>query len=299
MNKTENIIELAKALSKAQGEITAPKKNKTNPFLHNKYADIASIIEAIRAPLADNGLSLLQFPYIKGNLVTVKTVLLHDSGESIESSLTMEGENLGKGEVRKAMTIQAYAGTISYIRRYAIQTLLCIAADDDDDGATGRATKQEKPSEPPPPTQQEIEAVIAKLDTAYSVIEALPGSETTDEQECLLWLSTPTVRGCRNLDMLRAYFTYKKEEAGKITVEVQGLYDRIKSLLDGLEYHSKHVTSSVKKHLGEDVTRLEDCRDMEKLTTYYTYLSAKQEAAWAEDAEAPPADDHNGSPLPV
>ena len=56
MNKSESIKELAGALSKAQGAMTAAKMDSVNPFFKSKYADLGSVIQASKSTLAANGL---------------------------------------------------------------------------------------------------------------------------------------------------------------------------------------------------------------------------------------------------
>ena len=54
MRTSENINELALALSKAQGQMESAKKDSTNPHFRSKYADLAAVVEAIKKPLTDN-----------------------------------------------------------------------------------------------------------------------------------------------------------------------------------------------------------------------------------------------------
>jgi hypothetical protein len=108
MEQSESITELAGALAKAQGEFPGLHPNKVNPQYNNKYANLANLIENTRPALSANGLSVLQIPEVNEGYVTIKTILLHSSGEFISSELTMEGEKLGKGNARLPMTLHAY-----------------------------------------------------------------------------------------------------------------------------------------------------------------------------------------------
>ena len=69
MNRSEGINELAAALAKAQGEIKGAKKDESNPFYKSKYADLASVWEAIRDPLSKNSLAVIQgtIPNLEGH----------------------------------------------------------------------------------------------------------------------------------------------------------------------------------------------------------------------------------------
>jgi hypothetical protein len=56
MNKSDSIKELALALHKAQREIKGALKDSTNPHFKSKYADLSSVIEAVKQPLSNNGI---------------------------------------------------------------------------------------------------------------------------------------------------------------------------------------------------------------------------------------------------
>jgi len=82
MQKSDSIAALAASLSKAQGFIRGAVKDSANPFFKSKYADLASVVEAIRCAFSENGLAYTQIiaPSDKEE-VCVETVILHESGE--------------------------------------------------------------------------------------------------------------------------------------------------------------------------------------------------------------------------
>jgi hypothetical protein len=129
MNKSETINDLATALSVAQGQMTAAKMGAENPFLHNHYADLGSVIQAAKKPLADNGLSYSQHPELNGGAVTITTILMHSTGQWIESTIT-----LGLGEGKGMSQAQQMGSVITYLRRYSLSAILGIYADEDTDG---------------------------------------------------------------------------------------------------------------------------------------------------------------------
>ena len=141
MEKSEQINELASALSKAQGVIIPASKDADNPFFKSKYADLASVWEVARKPLADNGLSIVQLPSAEGNIVTLKTIIMHSSGQYIASDLTM---------VAKDASPQAVGSCLTYERRYALSSVVGIASEIDDDG-NGATTVKGKNDEVQPP----------------------------------------------------------------------------------------------------------------------------------------------------
>ena len=125
MNKSESIKEIASALCKFQGEVETIRKTETNPFFKSKYADLSAILNVIREPLANNGLSFVQFPQGEYGL---STMLMHTSGEWLEESYKMhpvKEDPQGAGSV------------ITYQRRYALGAILGLNIDVDDDGNSG------------------------------------------------------------------------------------------------------------------------------------------------------------------
>ncbi len=133
MNKSDSIAALAVALSKAQGEMTTAKKDADNPYFKSKYADLASVWEACRAPLAKYGLSVCQMPEYVDGYVFVQTILMHASGEWISSELRLKPVKDDP---------QGMGSAITYARRYALSAAVGIAPEDDDGNqASGKPSK--------------------------------------------------------------------------------------------------------------------------------------------------------------
>lgn len=131
MNKSESIKNIAIALSKFQAEVKNPANTANNPFFKSKYAPLSDILNDVRPILAKNGLSVIQTPGGDGVNVIVTTLLVHESGEWIESDpLVLKADKA---------TAQGAGSAITYARRYALSALLGISSEDDDDGngATG------------------------------------------------------------------------------------------------------------------------------------------------------------------
>lgn len=123
MRTSEQIGELAVALSLAQASIESAHKDSANPFFNSRYADLASVWDACRGPLTANGLSVVQIPSADGQVVTVESRLLHKSGQWIEGTLTSAAKDDGP---------QSIGSAITYLRRYALQALVGVAPEDDD-----------------------------------------------------------------------------------------------------------------------------------------------------------------------
>ena len=83
----ENVNELATALIEAQKEMGSAKKGSDNPFFKSKYADLSSIIEAIKEPLLNNDIAYVQTVEAEGNQNFLRTALIHKSGQSISGRM--------------------------------------------------------------------------------------------------------------------------------------------------------------------------------------------------------------------
>lgn len=140
MTTSETTAFIAKALSAAQGQMRAAEKGSINKHLGNRYADIASVWDVCRAPLAANGLALVQTIGWESPSIVLETRLLHVSGEWIE----------GRYPVKPTKDDpQGLGSAITYARRYSLMAMVGVVADEDDDGHAE--------SEPTEPSNREAE----------------------------------------------------------------------------------------------------------------------------------------------
>ena len=123
MKTSEQINELASALSLAQAEMTGAKKSSKNPFFKSNYSDLASVCEAISTPFANHGLSYIQSPEFSDQHIQVITRIMHISGQWIEGAVSLPPT---KNDV------QGYGSAITYGRRYGLQAMAGIPSVDDD-----------------------------------------------------------------------------------------------------------------------------------------------------------------------
>lgn len=124
---------LAAALCNMQKVDLLAVTDSNNPFHNAKYADLASVWAAIRKPLTDNGLAVIQTtePYPGG--VTVVTTLVHISGETYSSRLSCEVPKSKPDKNGQAKpNIQGLGSTITYLRRYSLAAMVGVAPVDDD-----------------------------------------------------------------------------------------------------------------------------------------------------------------------
>lgn len=125
MNQSESITDLATALCLAQAEMGGAIKDSNNPFFKSSYADLTSVIKAIKEPFAKYGLSFVQLPVTSagGNGVGVSTMLMHKSGQWLQGEYLLPMDKV---------TPQGAGSAITYARRYALQSLVGIPSVDDD-----------------------------------------------------------------------------------------------------------------------------------------------------------------------
>lgn len=132
--------QIATALLKAQKQMGNAIKGSANPYFKSKYADLNSIREACMPALNDNGIVVLQPTVVMDGKNYVKTLLLHESGESLEYLTEILYKNVGDA--------QGQGSGISYARRYGLQSFVNIGADDDDGNHASAPTKEQvKPND--------------------------------------------------------------------------------------------------------------------------------------------------------
>lgn len=143
MQMSEQINELAVAMSKAQAVLkNAVKDTKADRY---NYADLAQIIELVRQPFAANGLAVMQPVGSDSNgKIVVTTIITHSSGQWISTTATVPDAVLHGGAGKNP--VQVAGSQITYMRRYQLAGMVCIAQEDDD--AQGYTAPQ-RPQQPP------------------------------------------------------------------------------------------------------------------------------------------------------
>lgn len=134
--ETSKLFPAFVAAQKAMGDLL---KTSTNPHFKSKYADLAAVVEAVLPALHANGFGLMQPPHSDGELVQVETILVHESGGYIRSLLGMRPSKNDP---------QGVGSTVTYARRYALQSIAGIAPEDDDgNAASGQRRATHGPAE--------------------------------------------------------------------------------------------------------------------------------------------------------
>ena len=184
---------IAEALAAAQCNISDPKKNQKNPHFKSMYADLSACLDAVRGPLAAEGLALVQEATTADGLLSVETILLHASGE----------RRFGRLSIPAPSKPQDVGSALTYLRRYSLSAAISIAPDDDDDGEAAQqgaavaeskraapSQRQQRPTEAHgPPEPPDMRAEIRRR----FVIEGVRSAEEASEALLALGGAAPTI----------------------------------------------------------------------------------------------------------
>lgn len=162
---------LAKAFVAAQKATEAVKKAATNPAFKSKYADLSQVVEGVIPALNNAGVGLMQFPAFDGDLVSVTTTMLHESGSSVSATLHMRPSKSDP---------QGIGSAITYARRYALLAMTGAAPEDDDGNAASGPRNENRPepkrTEPAAPTLKDradrLEATLKAVDNSAALTKA-------------------------------------------------------------------------------------------------------------------------------
>ena len=179
MKTSDQINELGAALAKAQGAIRDAAKD-TQGYNYS-YANLASILQITRPLLSANGLSVMQEAAMDGDLITVTTRILHQSGQWVEMgplAMTVEAK---KGLSRA----QCVGSVVTYARRYALSAALGITQDDDDGAQGGHAALDKEPTLPPI-----VKQLFASIRSNDGTLDAL-WAALTDVQKTWVHVHAP------------------------------------------------------------------------------------------------------------
>jgi hypothetical protein len=121
-------------LLEAQKQIGAIKKDSDNPFFKSKYFDINAILAEVKPKLNECRLLLTQELKTQNDKLGIETSIRDVDTESFISAFC---------EIPQGVTPQQTGSSITYFRRYALQSMLALEAEDDDANvASGKVAKK-------------------------------------------------------------------------------------------------------------------------------------------------------------
>jgi hypothetical protein len=168
--------ELSAAMALAFAKIEGAVKGKTNPAFRSKYADLSSVVDAVKPALAEHGLWFRQVTHPADGGVCVETVIHHSSGESLAC-----GPLFVPASKQDA---QGFGSALTYCRRYSLMAAFGVPAEDDD----GNAAVASKPANKPPVAINDTEgtmvldslreAAMGGLDALQARFKKIPNTPT-------------------------------------------------------------------------------------------------------------------------
>ena len=235
--QTQNLNELAAALTKAQGAMQPAKFNRVVNFSGRsyKYADLASIIDAIRKPLSDNGIVWTQTIEIRDGGLILATMLLHTSGQSLRSEYPLPSS--GKPQEMGSAT--------TYAKRYSLAAIVGIAADDDDDadaaqngGITVSAPKKPAPKYAKTPEEyaERTKADLERGSVTPLQVEPPVNPETGEtsphaiaEPDDLKWgiLFVAAIKAAKTDAEIKAWIEVNADRLDNVAIDAPKIHDRI------------------------------------------------------------------------
>jgi len=188
---TDTLTKLPAALAKFQSQHHAAGRDGKGNY--GTYTTLAGALAAVQ-PACAHGLSHTQIIQpISDDLMVLRTILMHESGESITSDLPLPiRQEGGRGNA-----MQALGSTLTYARRYGLLAAYGIAGDDDDDDGDAAAPAAKPAAKPAPartvkasptptqtaaqPPKQDVEPPLVKdeRDEILAVLGSLKSSNPT------------------------------------------------------------------------------------------------------------------------
>ena len=126
MNKSEQIDQLAASLSSLQGELVDTYKGTQGHGY--KYTTLSDTLTMVRPLLKKHNLSISQLMGGDNGNISIETILMSSSGQFISSIISMPIDSSNK----RINIYQSLGSGVSYIRRYALVSILGLASTDDD-----------------------------------------------------------------------------------------------------------------------------------------------------------------------
>ncbi len=158
-NGNEKFYADLKKLTNSVVAIGYDAANNSNYGANYKFATIGAILKVVKPILNDCNFSLLQPLVELESGLHINTILLHTSGGCIESTVKVTAIDSTTKKGNKALSAPQELGvSITYMRRYALSSLLSIATEDDTDATIsdqGQAPRQATKKQYKQPVQQQ------------------------------------------------------------------------------------------------------------------------------------------------
>jgi hypothetical protein len=199
--------EIRAALLKAQAEIGAAIKDKTNPAFKSKYEDLGAVLEAVKPALQKNGLILLQ-DIRDGHLVTL---IAHPD---VEEMLVLCPVPIKPTKD----DMQGYGSAITYARRYSLKTAFAVPSEDDDGHAAAASAPKLNQWSARGSALQGIEVDWPRIKKIAAAIQGYMTNQP-DDWEWKVWEEVEQVHGDDLIALAECLQAAERSTLKKIMVE--------------------------------------------------------------------------------
>ena len=152
------------ALASAQTAMGPALKESANPAFKSRYADLANVMAACMPALNANGIAVIQPTVDDEGHRFVKTILAHESGETLECRVPL---------IVAKNDMQGYGSAVTYARRYGLMCMAGIAPEDDDGNAAAKSPPMVERNNPPRDNGPTAAQIAADSLTNADTLEAL------------------------------------------------------------------------------------------------------------------------------
>lgn len=173
--QSPEINSLLEALAKAQSKIEGAKKDGINPHLKNKFPSLASVWEAAREAITENGLSVIQsIEILDSGQQCLATLLGHKTGQWVKSLIPM---NPLKADP------QTMGSLITYYRRYSLAAMVGICPEDDDGESAMGSDRNKKIAQEV--SNKQNDSGVCLSEHQVSIIQDLVGNDDVLQQQIM------------------------------------------------------------------------------------------------------------------
>lgn len=265
------------SLAKFQSEVKEIKKSKTVDYgvgkAKYKYAQLSDIDEAIKEPLARNGLTKTFHITEEGGRIHVTCKISHIAGHSEVTTMSGAADQSGSKNA-----IQASGSTITYLQRYTLIGALGLTTADEDNDGSSRVEESKKYSENSNLNASKKEKVVEGVSNSFKKPEP-PKNANKEETDAKLMEAISELESADTLEKLTAVGQKYKDEFGKNKAfldagmkrksEIKKLVEDNSSLIEDAEVVEEKFAGVNLFELRERVEKTKSNEDLDKIVEEY------------------------------
>jgi ERF superfamily len=138
MQDLEIPAEIAKVIIKVQRKLQPLVRTSSNEEYDSKFTPLPQVMTFALELLNKNKVGVIQSPTTIDGLAALRTILVHESGVSFQDATKLALPKVDP---------QSHASAITYMRRYALMSMLGLTSEDDDDDGNKASGVFQKPTD--------------------------------------------------------------------------------------------------------------------------------------------------------